>query len=349
MSKQASKTMIGGFVVGAVVLIFAGVMIFGTGQFMKKSYRFVLFFEGSIKGLDVGAPVIFRGVKVGSVADIFIDADVKTLSARIPVIIEMNPKSLKLRGGARNPAKNVPLLVKRGLKAQLGMQSLVTGQMQIELDYYPDEEIRLVGKDEKYPEIPTMPSTFDKLTKTISELPIEDLFGKLVATLGAVKNVVESPEILETVKTLKLSVTDLRKLINDLGAQVKPLSASIDSTIKDYGNLAKNTDKQIGPLVSDVRTTVNSYGKLARDIDRHVDPIGKDVGKAIKVATSALKRAESSIKGIEDVVSKDSIMTNQIKTTLRELSAAARSIRAWADYLERHPEALIRGKGRYRR
>jgi paraquat-inducible protein B len=80
-----------------------------------------------------------------------------------------------------------------------------------------------------------------------------------------------------------------------------------------------------------------------------VDPLAKEVGKTLKTANSALKRAESAVKDIQDQTSDKSVLIIELKTTMRELSAAARSIRGWADYLERHPEALIRGKGGYRR
>jgi paraquat-inducible protein B len=349
MSKKANKTMIGGFVVGAVLLVFAGVLIFGSGKFMKKTNEYALYFEGSVKGLSVGASVVFRGVKVGSVESLVIRADAETLSAQIPVIIEIEPDRIEVVQGTRDPRRNMPLLIERGLRAQLEMQSLVTGQLMIQMDFHPETPLRLVGTDTEYLEIPTIPSAFEKITKKMSELPIGDLVAKLIATIDAVKEVVESPEIKETIHSLKLAVNDVRKLINDIDAQVEPLATSAKDTLGTYGSLAKNADKQIEPLVKDVRTTVRDYDKLAKGIDRHVDPVLSNVDEAVKVAASALKRAESTTKDIQDVVSKDSVMTNELKTALRELSAASRSIRVWADYLERHPEALIRGKGGYRR
>jgi len=351
LSEQTSKTVIGAFVVGALALAVIGVLIFGSGKFMQKTDKYVLFFEGSVKGLNVGSAVSFRGVKIGSVTGIALRADPKTVSAQIPVVIEVEPDRIEVLGRPvkGDPKTNLQKLIDIGMRAQLASESLVTGQLMIELDFHLGTTVRLVGKDTKYPEIPTIPSTFEKITKKISQLPIEDLFAKLIAAIDAIKEVVESPDIKQTIRTLKLAMDDVRKLINDLDAQVEPLAASAKEAIEDYGRLAKNADKQIEPLVSDVRTAVRDYDKLARDIDRHVDPLLSNVNEGVKVATSALKRAESTIKDIQDLVSKDSVMTNELKTTLRELSAASRSIRVWADYLERHPEALIRGKGGYRR
>ncbi|MGD1075416.1 MAG: MlaD family protein, partial [Thermodesulfovibrionales bacterium] len=95
MSKKASKTLIGAFVLGAVVLIVAGVVVFGGGKFFKKTINFVTFFEGSLKGLSVGSPVTFRGVKIGEVTNIVPRFNTKSMSVLIPVYIEINPETFQ--------------------------------------------------------------------------------------------------------------------------------------------------------------------------------------------------------------------------------------------------------------
>ena len=94
MAKQASKTLIGAFVLGAVVLIVSGLMVFGSGRFFTKTYAYVMYFEGSVKGLTVGAPVVFRGVKIGSVTDIVLLTDLKDMTVQIPVYIEVIPEEV---------------------------------------------------------------------------------------------------------------------------------------------------------------------------------------------------------------------------------------------------------------
>jgi paraquat-inducible protein B len=267
------------------------------------------------------------------------------------VVIEVEPDRIEVVGGVRrgDPYSNIRKLIERGMRAQLMSESLVTGLLMIELEYHPDSPVRLVGKDTKYPEIPTIPSTLEKMTQKIMDLPIEDLFAKLVKAVDSIASLVASPEIIQIIHKLKGSMDGALRLINNLNAQAEPLASGIKGTLGEYSLLAKNADQQIKPLVSDLRTAVKNYDKLARDIDRHVDPLGNEVDKVVKSATSALKQAEKTIKEIEGTVSVNSVMGKEIQSTLRELSAAARSIRVWADYLERHPEALIRGKGEYRR
>ena len=351
MSEQTSKTVIGGFVIGALVIAVIGVLVLGSGKFFQKTDRYVVFFEGSQKGLDVGSPVVFRGVRIGTVSKITLRFDSKTSTTYIPVLIEIEPDRFEVEGPVieREPGAGMRELINNGMRAQLLTESLVTGSLMVALDFFPDTPIKLVGKEPGYIEIPTIPSPIEEFAKEITQLPIQELFAKLIAAVDAIKELAENPEIGETIHTIKLSMDDVRSLVENIDRQVDSLAASAKETIGDYGHLAKNVDKEVGPLVSDARTAIKDYDKLARNIDRRVGPLFADVSEAVKSANSALKRAENAIKSIQDQTSDKSVMANELRTALRELSSASRSIRVWADYLERHPEALIYGKGGYRR
>ena len=174
MSKKANKTLIGAFVVGAVALLALSLIIFGSGKFFRQTNKYVLFFEGSVKGLSVGAPVTFRGVKIGVVKEISLTYDPVTKFAFIPVIIETQPYLIK---GApiKRASENIQYLIKTGLRAQLDLQSLLTGQLTIVLDFLPEKPARLLGLMKGYIEIPTVPSPFGQLQKNIGEIPIKDI------------------------------------------------------------------------------------------------------------------------------------------------------------------------------
>ena len=174
MSKQANKTVIGAFVLGAIALVVAGVLIFGAGRFLKHLNEYVLYFEGSVKGLSVGAPVMFRGVKIGQVTNIALELNVKDLSALVPVMIELDPEKITSVGGdmkaARAKGGQYPFLkslIEKGLKAQLQLQSMVTGQLLVSLELYPDKPIRFAGTEGKHPEIPTIPTDIQAFTKKL--------------------------------------------------------------------------------------------------------------------------------------------------------------------------------------
>ena len=338
MSKQVSKTAIGGFVLAAIGLLIVSIIAFGGGKFLKKTEKYVLFFESSVKGLSVGAPVIFRGVHVGSVTSIVLRSNLRTLVATIPVVIEIERDKIEIEEEVGSLYENRQRLIERGLRAELSLESLVTGQMMVELDFKPDTPIKLVGAETKYPEIPTVVSALDRLAQSIQKLPIEELFNKIMGAVEGISKVVNSPDLMAAVQSLNLAVNDARELLQDVDAQVEPLATTATTTMNDFGTLAKDVDKQVEPLAKEAKGTLRAYRKLARDVDAKVDPLSKS-------AIAAMKAAESAIKSIDDLVGKDSATRADLDSALQELSGAARSLRLLADYLEQHPDAIIKGKG----
>jgi paraquat-inducible protein B len=320
MSKKANTTIIGGFVVGAVALFAAGVLIFGTGKFLSERATFVMFFGGSVDGLNVGSPVLFRGVRVGEVTDVFLRFDPADMSTNIPVYVELVPnKIVRVRGKAA-PEKYIQMLVERGMRAQLQVQSMVTSQLMVNFDFHPDKPIKLVGIETEYPEIPTIPSSFEELSKRIKDLPLDELINKLLLTVEGIERKVNSPELDKSITSLNEGVKDVRKLVRNIDGQVGPLTSSIEKFVKNLQNTMKNADSKIEQLASNIEKT-------------------SDAGRA------TLKTAEKTLASIESMTAENSTLRYILADTLDQLSAAARSIRVMADYLERHPEALLRGKG----
>ena len=335
MSKQANKTVIGGFVVGAVALVVAGILIFGSGKFLAEKETYVMYFKGSVSGLNVGSAVVFRGVKIGSVTNIALYADPADLSIRIPVFIGVKPDKFKIvRGEAQRhgPKKILELLIKRGLRAQLQMQSMVTGQLMVELDFHPDKPIKLVGADPEYMEIPTIQSSLEGLVKQIEKAPIEEILNKLLSAVEGIESIVNSKEVKESLVTLDQTLNDIHKLVLNIDSRIEPLASGIDETMREFGKLARNIDGKVGPLVSSIDETVGDIGKLAQDIDAKIDPLVSSI--------------ENTVKALGATIGEDSPLIYQLNETLKGLLAAANSIRVLADYLERHPESLIRGKGK---
>ncbi|MFZ0485264.1 MAG: MlaD family protein [Desulfobacterales bacterium] len=324
MSKRASKTVIGIFVVSALALVVAAVLIFGSGDFLKERYKFVLFFQDSVKGLNVGAPVVFLGVKIGEVTDISVIQDPLKSSFYIQVIVELTSGKVKQSitkksGGVKEIYEYCNQLIKQGLRAELGLQSVVTGQLQIELNFYPKEKAIFVGENEQCQEIPTIPSKFEKLTKTLENLPIKEIVDKVSSSLNRIDALLESPEIMETLQSTKLAMKDARKVFYNINKQFLPLLNKLNVVLESYSALAQNMDQQIGPLSSNFQ-------------------------ELVKMVTEASKQADKTLMSIENVVGENSITTVELTTTLKEFSSAARSIRNLADYLNRHPESIVRGK-----
>ena len=349
MNTQASKTLIGAFVVGAVVLIVAGVLIFGGGQFIKKTEKYVLFFQGSVKGLNVGASVLFRGVKIGSVKSITLEADAENLVVYIPVIIEIYPDRIHEVHGNRNAPANMPGLLKRGLRAQLTSGSLVTGQLLIELEFRPDTPLKLVGLDKDYPEIPTIPSTFDLFFDKLRDLNVDKIVNELLSAIGALEKVLSSPEIPETLHSLRMTVEEARNLVKKLDSKVDPMVNGINETVREYGKLARDVDEKVDPLASSVDATLKDARKLLTNVDGRVEPLASSIDKSLKQAFDALTQAKKTLAGAQGTIGKESPVIYQFDKTLQDISRMARSIRSLADYLERHPDALLYGKGKPKR
>ena len=345
MNGKTSKTLIGAFVVGAVILIVAGLMVFGGGKFMKKTQEFVLFFTGSVKGLSVGAPVLVGGVKIGSVKSLSIEYNPKTLTFYVPVIIEVQPNKIRLIKGKRIPIdKMVPLLIERGLRAQLTMGSLITGQLIIELDYFPDTPVKLVGLNKEYPEIPTISSTFQAIFDTLRKLPLEETLKGLISAVKAFEKILESPEIPEIIHSANLALADARKLINDVDSRVAPLADSVDDTLAEYKKIATNVNAQVDPLMENANHTVKDARELVENLDKKLETLAIKIEKGLEASQKAMEEAKETLEMLQSRVGEDSPLLNQLDNTLREFSEMARSIRSLANYLSRHPEALLRGK-----
>jgi paraquat-inducible protein B len=316
MAKQANRMMIGGFVVLAVIILAASLVVFGSGKFFQKTVKCVMFFNESVKGLSVGAPVLFQGVQIGSVISIVLQVDPTQLQLQIPVIIEYEPEKFKVGEAGRNlprdPRKTIPKLIERGLRAQLGMQSFITGQLVIEIGFYPDSTICYapakvdeVHKD--YIVIPTCKSTSAKLADALEKLDLAGLERHLESAMDGIAKLANNPDLSASVRALKDTLQDARQLLARVDSQVNPVSDDVKKTVKEFGKLAANIDARVGGLAGGFDKTM------------------------------------SAAKG---VLSEDSPLVVELQNTLKEISAVSRSIRLLADYLEQHPETLIRGKGK---
>ncbi len=353
MSKQTNTAVIGSFVLGGVVLLIAGLLIFGGGRFFTKTSEHVLYFDGSVKGLSIGAPVNFKGVRIGSVKDVNLLFDPRDLSFKIKVNIVTDTERIaptQIGGETGKPleqfskGKIVDVLIERGLRAQLGMQSLVTGQLYINLDFFPDKPARIVGLQNVHPEIPTIPSSLEQLSKTVERLPLEEIADKFVASLEGIERFINSPDSQQILASLNATVKDAQGLLKNINDRVEPVSGNLEKTLTEARNLLANIDRQVGPLAKDISETVKETKVLVKNLDGRFTTVASGLDAALKATQAALVKAESALATMEGAVGEDSDVRYELASTLKELSIAARSMRALTDYLERHPESLIRGK-----
>lgn len=323
MGKKTNKTAVGIFVTGAIALLVAAVLIFGSGRFFRKTYSYVMFFEGSVKGLNVGAPVIFKGVNIGSVTGIDLMVDPESNTLFIPVFISLEPE--KIRGAeqfGRDP-KAISTAINRGLRAQLQMQSFVTGQLMIDLDFYPDKPAHFVGIIKDTQEIPTVQTTIEELSETLRELPLRDIVTKLDQALDGIQKIVNAPETRESIASLNATLKETRQLIEHVNKKIDPLAESLTETSVAAHDALLQAKSTMSSLEANARELITRAEHTLSSAEQTMNEAGKTLG----------------------TFSEDSRLIYELSRTLRELSGASRSLRHLSEYLEQHPEALLKGKG----
>ena len=321
-SKRASPTLVGVFVLGALALAVAGLAVFGSGKLFRRTAQFVMVFGGSVNGLSVGAPVKFRGVQVGSVTKIMLSLPGMTLpELRIPVFIEIDQDLVSKLGGMINPAEptSFAALIDEGLRAQLQLESIVTGVLFVELDRFPGSPVNLyLPKGESgYLEIPTQPTLLQEASQTgadlIAKLRDVDFDGLVNSIRDAARSVGDlagSPELRQSLVAAREAMVSARDTLTEIRPRIPQLASGVDSASNRLQGSLKRFDTTLGSL----DTALGSLDTTLGSVNRLVDP-----------------RAP---------------LVYQLTTTLGDLGKAAQSIRELADYLDRNPSAIITGRSR---
>jgi len=305
--KKNNPVAIGAFMVGSLALGVLFIIFFSASDIFKEKHEFVAFFSGSVKGLSVGSPVLFRGVPVGQVKSIqLLLSGGETDTVWIPVVFEVKSDSVVNVDDMRveDPEKYVQKLIDEGLRAKLIMGSLVTGQLIVMLDFYPDEPAHYFGKVEHIQEIPTTVSDMEKIEEILEGLNLRDLVEE---------------------------ATDSFELINEL-LRSKNLSRGLEgfsNTMEHTEAMAAKLNEAIDPLVDSLTTTLAEYEKS-----------GKTLGKP---ARDLVLQAKATLKEFQDVVKDGNAMNYKVTTVLDEMATTLRAFRQLAEQLERNPESLLRG------
>jgi paraquat-inducible protein B len=241
--------------------------------YTEKKY-YILHFDESIRGLTIGAPVEFRGMKIGQVIDINMEFNRETNSPFITVLIETEPQRWELVGKATsNSQQEIEKLVARGLRAQLKTGSLLTGQLFVDVDFHPAAPKAQIKYGQKYPEMPTIPAPLQVITARVNALlsklesvPIEQIGKDLGDTLQNVKRLSESRQLLEAVQSLNETLQHTRQLMQNLDTNVAPaISSTLDQVQKTLAS-AEGTLGKDAPLQHEMRRALKELAEAARGI-----------------------------------------------------------------------------------
>ncbi len=345
MAKKSNPKLIGGFVVGAIVLVIVGLLAFGGTQFLKPKGTFVMYFDSSLSGLAVGSPVTFRGVQVGTVSAIVIEYDIGKQELHIPVYIEIEADKFHVSNGAREPKRNMEALIKRGLRGQLQTVSLVTGQSSIDFDFYPDSPVRLVADDSGLQQLPSIPSDIDLLKANvtsvlakISKLPLEKISDQIADVLTSTDRMI---------KDATSVVNNANGLIANVDSQVKPLSDSVQSTASQATSVLKEAQSRLelkdGEPMQNLNLLLADGRRLMDSLNRDLPPIINPTIQALAKTSAALDQISALVQSAQRLISPGSPIYYELNSTLTEFKSAARAIRVFAEYIQRNPNALLRG------
>ncbi|MGD8931474.1 MAG: MlaD family protein [Chromatiales bacterium] len=346
MQYRASPTLIGLFVLSSILLGILAVFFLGADGFSDRSTNFILYFDGDVKGLQIGAPVNLQGVKVGQVEQMSISYHKQSQSFEIPVIVKIDQTKLgfdqKQEGASGR--RLLDNMIDQGLRARLNLQSLLTGKMEMELGFYPQTPVRLLKRSDEYPEIPTIPSSMEKLTSALEDLPLQRIINRITQILDRVEQILNSEDLPNLTNNLASTMQRLDQITAHLEQTTPQLTA--DSLV-----LLKETQAMIAELRQGLTPLVNEWTGVAADSRRLVQRFDQDLNRTVQgldrtlaSGDAAMVQMQKSAAAVDDLIKQNSPLVNNLSRTLDELAAAARSIRIMAEYLQRHPDALLRGK-----
>lgn len=331
MSAKANPARIGLFVVGAVVLLVASVIVFGSGAFFRQADTYVTYFEGSLSGLRVGAPVTFRGIPIGSVTDVRVEMFPQEMQSRIPVYFNVFPEEFTVMGevtGTRE--ERLQALIEAGLRAQLVSQSLVTGQLAIEISMHPEAPARRVGADPSVIEIPSVPSTVQQLMGELRQLQLNQLVNSAGRLIDDVDALVSTPEARQLMPALLQLSEDARRLVDTLDSEVGLTGEHLRSTADAATAVFDRGDRTLETIEPQVVQALQDLRILAETLETAVPGL--------------LARLDTTLDSIDASIQPDAAVIRDLRNALQQAANAARSVRELADAIERNPGILLRGR-----
>lgn len=318
MSRQANPTLIGAFVFGAVILGAVTTMLLAGGQWFQERRQHVLYFEGAAQGLQVGAPVVFLGVKVGTVRRIQLGLDAESRRFMVPVIIEVEANMIQSLRGDQVDLQDRDILrqlVEQGLRAQLKMQSLLTGQLYVDLDFHPDKPARFIAGESEESEIPTIPTAVEEFATTLEGFPMEEFLADLAAISQSLNAILSSEA-------------------------TRMIPVRLEATLAHLQSLSAKLDRAGGPMLAEMRTALEATQAAMVKIGG-VAEAGSPAVASVGKASEELAKAAQALQGL---AREESPTVQQLNTALKEISRAARALRLLAETLEQQPEAVVQGK-----
>ena len=258
----------------------------------------LLKFDGSVRGLNAGAPVELSGLRIGTVKDVRLEYDRDTRAFRVPVVITIEPARVTVLGTRKAaPYEGLDELVDRGLRAQLKSGNLLTGQLLVALDFFPDSPPAKVNYGDVYPELPTIPSDFEQITRSVNDilemvasLKLEELVGDMRATIQSARSLIASPELKDSVASLNESLDSLQSLLEKVDRQVNPLVASLRET----SDAAKTTLDEAKVTLAATGSLIGENSEVRYDLAQLLQEL-TEAARSIRVLADYLEQNPNAL------------------------------------------------------
>jgi paraquat-inducible protein B len=317
MSEKPHTVAIGAFVIGAL-LIAITIVIFALGSgFGQEREKAVMVFDGSVKGLVIGAPVTLRGVQIGQVTNLELMLDSDTIELIMVVEAEISGKNIRRLGS--NPEDITDELITRGLRAQLKTQSLLTGLLYIQLDFHPDKPPVFVDLKTDHLQIPTIPTELEMLTQKLDELDLAKLAENVEGTINGLNSFMSNKDFQALPANLQSTLAAVTQLTEELRTQVATAGPKLDTVLDDVAETVAGANKELP-----------KFSALAQ--------------KNLQVLDKAIKGFEQTMSNINSMVEPGSATTYQLNKALKDLGMAAEAVKQLATTINEQPESLLRGK-----
>src|SRR6056297_1609935 len=316
MSERPHTVAIGAFVAGAL-LIALTTFLFLIGSGLGGKQKVIMAFDGSVTGLNIGAPVALRGVQVGKVTNIEVILDANSLELIMLVEAEFDPDAISIRGAVKDDLTDE--LLARGLRAQLNTQSLLTGLLYIQLDFHPDTELRLADIESTYFQFPTIPTDLERIARTLQDIDVAALAEQLTEMVQNVNNLVGNDDLQSLPTGTSDALQSLVDLSNQLQAQLSSSGPRLDDVLDGAASSLETSARELPAI----------YSLVQRNLD---------------VLEQAMMAFDETLAGVEGLVAQDSPTLFQLNKTLEEMVRTSRSLQSLARVLEENPEALLRGR-----
>ena len=320
MKKQPSTLAIGLFVVGAMIVVLAATLFISGSNFGKNIIRAIMVFDGNVRGLNIGAPVAFKGVQIGQVTRIDLILDTNTYQVLMPVEIEFSDERVR-KIGENQEGSSVEQLIENGMRGQLLKQSLLTGLLYVQLDLHPNTPLVYHEVESDLPQLPTIPTDMEQLTRSLDDLDFKTLFDSLTHIVAETEKFVSDPELSAMPGNVNLVLDEIGALSAELRGEVALASPGINQLIANTNEVVVGAERELPRLSQSAQDTLEELRSAIRSFDKTMGELGY-------------------------LVSDDSATVYEIQKAARELSAAGRSIQSLADHLQQEPESLLRGKKR---